>query len=388
MRLSPTTRAAVSALALALTVPVLAVLPGGGAAGAATAGHDPIGAASATVTGTTATWTGWALDLDAPRSRVVVVALVDGVDKVAVATSAANAAVTRKYRANSSPGFQVAVSVPDDGLRHTTCLAARNLGRGLATVLRCRDVGSGLPPAVPSHDPFGVARYSRSGATIAFTGRATDPDYRNRRLQVALWIDGRRVATTLTRAQGSVSAGTGPSSYYRVAARAAKGRAHTACVRVTDVGYGDTTTLGCKRFDLKSRRGDALTSTETRRMKAVVALARKQFGKPYVWAAEGPKAFDCSGLVMWTYRKNKLSTPRIAQDQYAMAHIVPASRVRPGDLVFYYDAKGYVHHVGIYVSPGMTIAAMSPRLGIGWQPVSQTPGWDGSGISYGSFTHT
>ena len=58
------------------------------------------------------------------------------------------------------------------------------------------------------------------------------------------------------------------------------------------------------------------------------------------------------------------------------------------DLVFYYDRIGYVHHVGIYLSPGMSIAAMSPELGVGYQPVAQTPSWDGSGVSYGSFTHT
>ena len=383
-------RTVAGGLAAAVTVAAAAALTvaGPAPAGAATA-HDPIGSATATVTGLSAAFTGWALDQDAPGTRAVVVGLIDGVQVSATATSLANAPVTARYKANAAPGFAVTVTARNDGKSHSACLGVRNLGGGLAAVLRCTTVGRGLPAAVASHAPYGSAVYHRKGTLVAFSGRVADPDYRDRPVAVALYVDGTKRASTITRAAGGARpAGVGVNSYYRLAARVSKGLAHTACVRVTDVGPGSTTTIRCKRFDLKSGKRDPQTRTETRRLNAVVALARKQFGKPYVWAAEGPKAFDCSGLVEWTYKRNGLRTLRVAQDQFATSHLIPASRVRPGDLVFYYDAFGYVHHVGIYVSPGMTIAAMSPKLGIGWQPVSQTPSWDGSGVSYGSYTHT
>jgi cell wall-associated NlpC family hydrolase len=96
---------------------------------------------------------------------------------------------------------------------------------------------------------------------------------------------------------------------------------------------------------------------------AVVELAYKQLGKKYVWGAEGPNTFDCSGLTSFVYKNAMGKTiPRtsIAQSQYGQ--YVSRSELQPGDLIFSdTDNNGSVNHVGIYIGNGKMIHA--PRTG-------------------------
>ncbi|MFS1298894.1 NlpC/P60 family protein [Streptosporangium longisporum] len=80
--------------------------------------------------------------------------------------------------------------------------------------------------------------------------------------------------------------------------------------------------------------------------------------KPYVWGAEGPNSFDCSGLVMWAYQKVGISLPHYTGDQWTAGTRVSRSELRPGDLVFFYSD---LHHVGIYIGAGLMVHA--PRTG-------------------------
>ncbi len=82
----------------------------------------------------------------------------------------------------------------------------------------------------------------------------------------------------------------------------------------------------------------------------VLAYAEAQLGKPYLWGATGPDAFDCSGLTMMAYRAAGISIPRTSQQQWASGRQVPASQVQPGDLVFFAGSDGTMAapgHVGI-----------------------------------------
>jgi cell wall-associated NlpC family hydrolase len=76
-----------------------------------------------------------------------------------------------------------------------------------------------------------------------------------------------------------------------------------------------------------------------------VAKAREKTGRPYVWGATGPNAFDCSGLVQWAYRKAGRKLPRVTYAQYQRFHRrkVAWKNLVVGDLVFFHG-KG---HVGI-----------------------------------------
>jgi peptidoglycan DL-endopeptidase CwlO len=67
----------------------------------------------------------------------------------------------------------------------------------------------------------------------------------------------------------------------------------------------------------------------------ILAYALAQIGKPYIWGGTGPDGYDCSGLAMMAYRAAGLYIPRTSQEQWAYGKQIPASRVRPGDLVFY-----------------------------------------------------
>ncbi|WP_433247431.1 NlpC/P60 family protein [Streptosporangium sp. CA-135522] len=80
--------------------------------------------------------------------------------------------------------------------------------------------------------------------------------------------------------------------------------------------------------------------------------------RPYVWGAEGPNSFDCSGLVMWAYQKVGISLPHYTGDQWTAGTHVSRDELRPGDLVFFYND---LHHVGIYIGAGMMVHA--PQTG-------------------------
>ncbi|MEV7008337.1 NlpC/P60 family protein [Streptosporangium sp. NPDC051022] len=80
--------------------------------------------------------------------------------------------------------------------------------------------------------------------------------------------------------------------------------------------------------------------------------------RPYVWGAEGPSTFDCSGLVMWAYQKVGISLPHYTGDQWTAGTHVSRNELRPGDLVFFYSD---LHHVGIYIGAGLMVHA--PQTG-------------------------
>jgi cell wall-associated NlpC family hydrolase len=97
-----------------------------------------------------------------------------------------------------------------------------------------------------------------------------------------------------------------------------------------------------------------------------VAFALGQRGKPYRWGAEGPQAFDCSGLTWAAWRSAGVTIPRTAAGQLAG---LPRARgqLRPGDLVIYSSNGPSRRHVAMVVGPGRMVEA--PGHGI---PVHST----------------
>jgi hypothetical protein len=92
-----------------------------------------------------------------------------------------------------------------------------------------------------------------------------------------------------------------------------------------------------------------------------VALAQGRLGTPYRWGGSAPGGFDCSGLVYWAYRTLGITLPRVAEDQGTVGVPVAEADLQPGDVVFFADSSGYVHHEGIYVGGGRMIHA--PQTG-------------------------
>ncbi|MFF9377187.1 NlpC/P60 family protein [Streptomyces griseoluteus] len=88
-----------------------------------------------------------------------------------------------------------------------------------------------------------------------------------------------------------------------------------------------------------------------------VAFATAQLGKPYVWGAEGPDSFDCSGLTSQAWADAGTPIPRTSQEQWRQLRHVDVTEMRPGDLIIYFaDAT----HVGMYVGDGKIIHAPRP----------------------------
>ncbi|MEV6587826.1 C40 family peptidase [Streptomyces acidicola] len=98
-------------------------------------------------------------------------------------------------------------------------------------------------------------------------------------------------------------------------------------------------------------------STYATKAAKVVAFARAQIGKPYVWGATGPDSYDCSGLTGDAWKAAGVDLPRTTYDQVNVGKTVSVADAKPGDLVFFYAD---VTHVGIYIGNGMMIHAPKP----------------------------
>ncbi|MEV1073844.1 C40 family peptidase [Micromonospora parva] len=102
-------------------------------------------------------------------------------------------------------------------------------------------------------------------------------------------------------------------------------------------------------------------------LRAVVSFALAQRGKPYVWGAEGPDNYDCSGLMMVAWAEAGVRIPRVTADQVHTGVAVPSlAAMRPGDLIFIPGSDGTMTrpgHVGMYIGVDRS----------GWQYLVQAP---------------
>ena len=110
------------------------------------------------------------------------------------------------------------------------------------------------------------------------------------------------------------------------------------------------------------------TSAVTKKRNAIVKLAKKEIGKPYVWGAAGPYAFDCSGLTSYVYKNaiNK-TLPRTTYGQITLGKTVSVSTktLKKGDLLFWGN-----YHVGIYIGGGKFVHAPAPGQNVKTQTLA------------------
>ncbi|MGC9438882.1 NlpC/P60 family protein [Streptomyces sp. WG5] len=104
-----------------------------------------------------------------------------------------------------------------------------------------------------------------------------------------------------------------------------------------------------------------LGTEATERGRKAVAYATAQVGKPYQWGAEGPKAYDCSGLTSQAWMSAGQAIPRTSQQQWKQLERVDIEDMRPGDLIIYFDDAS---HVGMYVGDGSVVHAPRPGRSI------------------------
>jgi cell wall-associated NlpC family hydrolase len=100
-----------------------------------------------------------------------------------------------------------------------------------------------------------------------------------------------------------------------------------------------------------------ITGAPSAKAEIAVQFALAQVGKPYVFAADGPGSYDCSGLTMASWRAAGVNLPHMSSAQYNRGQHVTLSQLLPGDLVFYYQPIG---HVSIYIGNGLLVSAPQP----------------------------
>ena len=114
------------------------------------------------------------------------------------------------------------------------------------------------------------------------------------------------------------------------------------------------------------------------RVAHAMSVAVAQRGKPYVYGASGPGAFDCSGLTSYAFhRAGFRAMPRTAAAQAAFVRHIPRTRMHRGDLIFF-NGGGRVYHVGLYAGTfhgrKMVLHAPHPGQRVHAQPL-WTNGW-------------
>jgi cell wall-associated NlpC family hydrolase len=124
--------------------------------------------------------------------------------------------------------------------------------------------------------------------------------------------------------------------------------------------------------------GAAMTAAQ---LTVALRAAESRVGLPYVWGAAGPRAFDCSGLVQWSFAQAGVRMPRVAADQARTGPAVPVGRLQPGDLLFYHTdptAPGYISHVAVYLGNGWMIQAPQPGMAVQVVPANFGPQFAGA----------
>ncbi|MFJ3900558.1 NlpC/P60 family protein [Streptomyces sp. NPDC090025] len=111
-------------------------------------------------------------------------------------------------------------------------------------------------------------------------------------------------------------------------------------------------------------------SAPTGRAAEAISFARAQLGKPYVWGATGPSAYDCSGLTQAAWRAAGVTLPRTTYTQINAGRRVSRAELAPGDLVFFYSG---ISHVGLYIGGGQMIHAPRPGAPVRVAPIDEMP---------------
>lgn len=108
---------------------------------------------------------------------------------------------------------------------------------------------------------------------------------------------------------------------------------------------------------------------------AAIGFALGEVGKPYVWGATGPNAYDCSGLLLRAYEAAGMTIPRVSRDQYNSGGHLPVREMQPGDFLFYaHDPSDptTIYHVTMYIGDDQMVEAPNKNHPVRVQPVP----WD------------
>jgi cell wall-associated NlpC family hydrolase len=112
---------------------------------------------------------------------------------------------------------------------------------------------------------------------------------------------------------------------------------------------------------------DAATPKPEIKRHQVVKVAQAQVGKPYVFGTQGPRTFDCSGLIHYVYAKVGLAFARVTAAMLSRVGKPVHGKLRPGDIIVVNGGS----HVVLYVGNGEVIHAPYTGARVRYAPVSR-----------------
>ncbi|MER5741211.1 MULTISPECIES: NlpC/P60 family protein [unclassified Streptomyces] len=233
------------------------------------------------------------------------------------------------------------------GDRQATAITA--VRRELAGLAQLRAESAGRLAALRGHE----AELRRQKATVLG------------KLAAARELLARLTAEERARYEAALAARTTPAP--GTTARTGTGTGGTVAGGTTP---GGTTSGGTTARADRSSGDRGPVTAPTGRASAAVSFARAQLGKPYVWGATGPSAYDCSGLTQAAWRAAGVSLPRTTYTQINAGRRVSRSELAPGDLVFFYSG---ISHVGLYIGGGQMIHAPRPGAPVRIAPIDEMP---------------
>ena len=159
---------------------------------------------------------------------------------------------------------------------------------------------------------------------------------------------------------------SGPSTNYSVIGKLLSGE-QVEVISIsngwTKIRYNGQTGYVSSKY-LSNTVSNSSTSTSSSASE-VISLAKTLLGKPYIWGAQGPSSFDCSGFTYYVFKNSvNITLPRVSIDQSKYGNYVSKNNLKVGDLIFF-DTNGSndgnVSHVGIYIGNGEFIHASSTK---------------------------
>ncbi|MFZ4263903.1 NlpC/P60 family protein [Streptomyces arboris] len=261
-------------------------------------------------------------------------------DRLNTARHTLGSMATAQYRTGAlDPAVQLALSSDPDSYLERAAHLDRAGDRQASLLSSIRRQLSGIARVKARADQ----------ETEALAARRAELDKHRTAIQSKL-ADARKLLATLTAAERA--------AYERSADAAHGGGPATSADRAAVGAHAD-----------RAAPRSSVAAPNSRAARAV-AFAHGAIGKPYVWGATGPNAFDCSGLTQAAWQAAGVSLPRTTYTQINAGQRVSRSELAPGDLVFFYSG---ISHVGLYIGGGQMIHAPRPGAPVRIAPISQMP---------------
>ncbi|MEU2546472.1 NlpC/P60 family protein [Streptomyces roseolus] len=282
-------------------------------------------------------------------------------ERLNTARQSLGAVAAAQYRSGGlDPALQLALTSDPDDYLERAALAQKAGDRQAAALTAVR------------REIAGLAQLRAESADRLTALRGHEAELRRQKatvldkLATARRLLARLTAEERARYEAAVAARTTPTAAGTSGAAAGGGTAARADRSSGDRGTG----AGPGTTPASASAPAAATAPAVGRASAALSFARAQLGKPYVWGATGPSAYDCSGLTQAAWRAAGVSLPRTTYTQINAGRRVSRSELAPGDLVFFYSG---ISHVGLYIGGGQMIHAPRPGAPVRIAPIDEMP---------------